>query len=141
MGEAPRGVLQATGEPEQKFQDSSTGERWLINLILFVWDKWFILWKQRNQELLGVNANTRSAAERNEVRRKLQELYQNQHHLEPNVRELLFDSVEKRYEVPTAVTRNWLATHTGLFSSSMRRVKTKAIQGVRSIRTYFAPIG
>jgi hypothetical protein len=34
-----------------------TGERWLTNLILFVWDKWYTLWKQRNQELHGNDVN------------------------------------------------------------------------------------
>ncbi len=52
-----------------------SGERWLVNLILFVWDKWYALWKQRNQELHGVDALTRAAAEQKEIRRQLRDIY------------------------------------------------------------------
>lgn len=120
--------------------NKQTGEQWLVNLILFVWDKWYTLWKQRNQELHGVNELTRAAAERKDVRRQLQEIYQHRQDLEPRVQELLFANVDRHYEVPTSVTRNWLAAHTGLIRESMKRVHAKAIQGVRSIRTYFQPI-
>jgi hypothetical protein len=117
-----------------------TGERWLVNLILFVWDKWYTLWKQRNQDLHGVDVATRAEAERKEIRRQLQDIYQRRHDLEPRVQDLLFANVEQHYEVPTFITKNWLASHTGLIRESLRRVKAKAIQGVRSIRTYFNPI-
>jgi signal transduction histidine kinase len=117
-----------------------TGERWLVNLILFVWDKWYTLWKQRNQELHGDDVLTRAAAERKEIQRQLQDIYQRRQDLEPRVQELLFADVTHHYEVPLSVTRNWLAAHTGLIGESMRRVKAKAIQGVRSIRTYFNTI-
>jgi hypothetical protein len=120
-----------------------TGERWLTNVILFVWDKWYTLWKQRNQrnqELHGCDAKTRAESERIDVRHQLRGIYHHKHHMEPRVQELLFDNVEQHYAVPTAITRNWLAIDTGLVRESMRRVKVKAIQGVRSIRTCFAPL-
>ena len=108
-------------------------------MILFVWDKWYTLWKHRNQELHGRDVRTRAVAESFEVRRQLREIYLKKHQLEPRVQELLFDEVEHHYEVPTAITKNWLRINAGLIRDSMRRVQTKAIQGVRSIRTYFAP--
>ena len=107
-----------------------TGERWLTNLILFVWDKWYTLWKQRNQDLHGCDAKTRAESERIDVRRQLQDMYQQKHHLEPRVQELLFDNVEQHYAVPTAITRNCLAINSGLVRESIRRVKAKAIQGM-----------
>ena len=116
-----------------------TGEKWLMGLILFVWDKWYTLWKQRTQELHGCDQRTRAEAERSDVRRQLHAIYEKRHQLEPRVQELLFARIEEHYKVPPAVTRNWLAIHTSLLQDSMRRVKAKAIQGVRSIRTYFAP--
>jgi hypothetical protein len=115
---------------------SFTGESWLINLIRFVWDKWYTLWKQRNQELHGRNVATRMAAESKEVRRQLNDIYMRRQQLEPRIQDLLFEEVEQHYEVSTAVTKNWLRINSGLFRDSMRRVKTKAIQGVRLIRTY-----
>ena len=110
-----------------------------MGLILFVWDKWYTLWKQRTQELHGCDQRTRAEAERSDVRRQLHAIYEKRHQLEPRVQELLFARIEEHYKVPPAVTRNWLAIHTSLLQDSMRRVKAKAIQGVRSIRTYFAP--
>ncbi|KAI2494762.1 hypothetical protein MHU86_19757 [Fragilaria crotonensis] len=125
---------------ESSHRTSFTGESWLINLIRFVWDKWYTLWKQRNQELHGRDVATRMEAESKEVRRQLNDIYMRRQQLEPCVQDLLFEEVEQHYEVSTAVTKNWLRINSGLFRDSMRRVKTKAIQGVRSIRTYFAPI-
>jgi hypothetical protein len=36
-------------------------------------------------------------------------------------------------------TRNWIVTHSTLFKTSVRRVKTRVSQGVWSITTYFQP--
>jgi hypothetical protein len=99
-----------------------TGERWLVNLILFVWDKWYTLWKQRNQELHGDDTLTQAAAERNKIQRQLQDIYQSCQDLVPRVQDLLFANVAHRYEVPLSVTQNWLAAHTGLISKSMRQI-------------------
>jgi hypothetical protein len=88
---------------KESSQDTiSTGERWLTNLILVVWDKRYTLWKQRNQELHGRDLATRVAAESKEVRRQLRDIYLQRHQLEPRVQELLFAEVEQHYEVLVA---------------------------------------
>ena len=88
---------------KESSQDTiSTGERWHTNLILFVWDKWYTLWKQRNQELHGRDLATRVAAESKEVRRQLRDIYLQRHQLDPRVQELLFAEVEQHYEVLVA---------------------------------------
>ena len=59
--------------------------------------------------------------------------------MEPSVQELLIENAEAHNEQPLTHTRNWLAQNAGLFKESIRRVKKKALTGVRSIRTYFQP--
>ena len=32
--------------------------KWQVSVILYIWDQWFILWKQRNQEVHGHDGRT-----------------------------------------------------------------------------------
>jgi hypothetical protein len=114
-----------------------TGLRWQVKLIRRIWEKWYSLWKMRNQAIHGHDLSTRQAAERRETFRSLDEIYNARHHFEPSVQGLLLPSVADHRQVPLWVTRNWLSSHQRIFHDSAQRVRKAAIQGVRSIRTYF----
>ena len=120
--------------------DKRSGQKWQIQLITHIWQQWIILWKLRNAELHGRNNATKSMAIRREMERELHEVYDHRHHYEPRVQELLCDDIQEQLQRPTWVTQNWLTVNAPLFCDSMRRVKNTAIEGVRSIRSYFAPI-
>ena len=51
-----------------------------------------------------------------------------------------FPDLQSHLEQPTWVIQNWLTIRAPGFLSSIRAVKMKAIQNVRSIRSYFAPV-
>jgi hypothetical protein len=61
------------------------------------------------------------------------------HQVEPSVQELLCQDIQAYLQQPTWVNKNWLSIHVPLVQTSIRQVRTKATQGVRSIRTYFGP--
>ena len=110
---------------------------WQTNLIRFVWERWYTLWKQRNQEVHGHDARTRREAVRREVRRTLNDIYSHRIMYEENVQALLLPNVEDHEQQTVRVTENWLALNAPIFRESFRRVKQRALGGMRSIRTYF----
>jgi hypothetical protein len=61
--------------------------------------------------------------------------------MEPSVQTLLLETPDAHDAYPMHVTKNWLLMHSATFSESIKRVKTRALRGVKSIRTYFGTIG
>lgn len=117
-----------------------TGERWQVSLITTIWEQWQQLWTSRNQNLHGRDALGQRTAERRELRRQLERIYSQRSLMEPRVQNLLLDNVEAHEEAPHYVTKNWLKINQAIFQASVRRVKTLALRGVRSIRTYFSTV-
>ena len=116
-----------------------TGAIWQTKLILFIWKQWRLVWKLRNESLHGKDTAAQVVAEASEVRRRLIEIYDLRSQMEPSVQSLLCTDIHQHLLKPTWTTTNWLHIHVPLFGASLRRVKARAIQGVRNIRTYFGP--
>jgi hypothetical protein len=57
--------------------------------------------------------------------------------METQAQSLLLSSPEAHDQYPLNVTKNWLQMHMTTFSNSVKRVKTRVLQGMRSIRSYF----
>lgn len=114
-------------------------EKWQVGLIRKIWDQWYVLWSLRNQDLHGHDTRSRQKAETLETRRQLQRIYSQRQMMEPQVQDLLLASPESHEQYPLNATKNWLLMHTTTFSESVKRVKTMALHGVRSIRYYFTP--
>ena len=74
---------------------------------------------------------------RRETRRQLDNIYRDRELMEPDIQTLLHESPEAHAEDPVSTTRNWIATHQTLFRNSIRRVKNRALLGMRSISSYF----
>ena len=116
-----------------------TGEKWQISVILFVWERWFTLWKQRNQEVHGHDAQTKAAATQRDIRRRLSLIYRQQHDYEPRVQELLFEDEEDHSrQQPTTVIQNWLSANEQVFRESARRLRSRIRQGVQSILPFLS---
>jgi hypothetical protein len=99
-----------------------------------------MLWSSRNQELFGKDELSRQKAQSTEIHRQLSAIYATRGMMEPSAQTLLLDTPEAHSQYPMHVTKNWLLMHTATFSESVKRVKSKALQGVRSIRSYFSTI-
>ena len=110
---------------------------WQANLIQFFWQRWYTLWKTRNQEVHGHDARTQAAASQREARRQLVDIYRNRTIYEPHVQQLLHWDIDDHEQHAPGVTKNWLSVNSTIFRESYRRVKQRALSGVRSIRSYF----
>jgi hypothetical protein len=58
-----------------------------------------------------------------------------------SVQVLLYEDPENHEPQQLTTTRNWLAQHGQVFKEIIRRVRLRAIQNVRSIRSYFSTAG
>ncbi len=125
---------------ERGTKDRRSGHRWQIKLICLIWKEWTKLWKMRNEELYGRDAATRVINERRDIEGALRVVYEQRTHFEPRVQELLLREEYEHMQRPLWVTRNWLNVNGPIFRESARRAKATAIAGVRSIRSYFAPV-
>jgi exonuclease III len=126
--------LEAHGEADDTDRSCSL---WQANLIRFVWERWYTLWKARNQEIHGHDKRTRLEAAKREARRKLNEIYSNRSMYEANVQTLLHREVDDHTQQPVSIINNWLSLNGPIFRESYRRVKRQAAKGMRSIRDYF----
>jgi hypothetical protein len=126
------------GNPDQI---KRTGEKWQVQLITHIWTHWEKAWEDRNQALHGTTTAEKNEAMRRDVRRQLEVVYQNRQFMEPSVQSLLYDDPEDHESQQITTTRNWLAQHGQVFKESIRRVRARAIQNVRSIRSYFSTGG
>ena len=118
------------------------GKHWQQRFIHAIWKQWTVVWKQRNEMIHGQTSNTQREANRRRTEAELRAIYETRDQLEPEVQPLMFREVQdhiQRHQNPTSV-RNWIQINEPIFRESLRRAKRKAISGVRSIRSYFAPV-
>jgi hypothetical protein len=132
--------IQPTRFDDSAVQYKRTPELWLKGLISVMWDQWYVLWEDRNQDLHGRDAQTRQSKLRQDVQRQLGEIYSQQQFMDPNVRSLLLRDPDAHTMQSLHVTVNWLRTNTPIFKENIKKVRRMALQGVRSIRTYFRPV-
>jgi hypothetical protein len=68
-------------------------------------------------------------------------IYEQRHHMEPSMQELLHPNIATHLAESTSVIKNWIAIRGPGFAESLKIVKWRAIQNVRSICSYFASGG
>ena len=122
-------------------QKVKKGKHWQQRFILAIWKQWSVVWKQRNEMIHGKTLTTQREANRRRTEAELRAIYETRDQLEREVQPLMFREVQdhiQRHRHPTSM-RNWIQINEPIFRESLRRAKRKAISGVRSIRSYFAP--
>ena len=119
---------------------NNSGHKWQIAIITVIWEEWHDLWNMRNADVHGNDAASKAIAAKREVSRRLAMIYEKRNHMEPSAQELLFPDIRTHLEQPPWVIQNWITINGPVFVASLRSVKSKAIQNVRSIRSYFAPV-
>ena len=117
-----------------------SGTNWTGEIIVTLWDQWLKIWTIRNKAIHGHDRETREKHQIEVDIQRLQTIYKQRRQLEPSVQELLFDTLEEhqRTRGPQAI-RNWLSITEPVVMQSLKNVAKRALQGVRSIRTYFNP--
>ena len=119
---------------------NNSGQRWQVAIITVIWEQWYDLWKLRNADVHGKDEATRALAAKREMSRRLEAIYAQKIHMEPSAQALLFPDIRTHLEQPPWVIQNWISINGPIFMTSLRTVKARAIQNVRSIRSYFAPV-
>ena len=116
------------------------GTQWSGEIIVALWEQWYKVWVQRNAIIHGHDQASRARQQQTTDVHRLQSIYQSRHLMEPSVQDLLFDTVEEHQQQrsPTTTIHNWLSIHETTFIHSMKQASKQAIQGVRSIRSYFS---
>jgi hypothetical protein len=114
-----------------------TGNSSQVKSITLLLKHWRELWLLRSQDFHGHDAATTVLAEKKEVRRRLEQIYDKRFHREPSAQVLLLClDIQHHLRQPNWVVSNWLSIHTSIFQDSIRCAKTRATCGARSIRTY-----
>jgi hypothetical protein len=121
------------------YNKKQTGQLWATQLLITIWDGWQTVWNIRNEVIHGHDQASRRRIQRQEVEIKIRAIYNERDLLLPDDQDHLFDNVETHLSHSTHSLQNWINTYQGMFSESISRAKRRALQGVRSIRTYFAP--
>jgi len=118
---------------------NQTGSQWSGAIINQCWTLWGEAWSLRNELVHGNDSTSRNAAQHEKIHHRLTAIYKQKRFYEPSIQELLYDRMEE-HTTHHSVTSigNWLAVHETTFLQSMKTVQTRAIQGMRSIRSYFA---
>jgi hypothetical protein len=129
----------STEGQKQRRTRKQTGLRWQQKFIQEIWTQWTQLWKIRNDLVHGSSTKTQEDALRNQTTREVSQIYDHRDQLEPQTRQLLFSEVNGHLQRPSWVTRNWLIINASIFKETLSGVKKRAVAGVRSIRSYFAP--
>jgi hypothetical protein len=118
-------------------KNKASGQKWQGSIINVLWEQWYELWTSRNEDVHGKDAAARALAERREVKRKLTVIYDNRNQMEASYQEQLFPDIQMHLAQPVWVIQDWLKIRASGFVTSIRTAKTRAIQNVRSIRSYF----
>ena len=124
--------------PPRKEKRQRNGTQWSGEIIVVLWEQWYKVWVQRNSIIHCHDQASRARQQQKTDVHRLQSIYQSRHLMEPSVQDLLFDTIEEHQQQRSPTTiHNWLSIHETTFIQSMKQTSKRAIQGVRSIRSYF----
>lgn len=118
-----------------------TGDTWCTAIITEIWAQWLQVWTLRNADIHGHDQRTRAIQREKVLNARLQAIYQQRFQMEPRVQDLLYDTIEEHSRQSSNSIQNWLAVHEATITASIRHAKRRAIHGMQSIRSYFAPTG
>ena len=125
-------------QPNYNSKKSPRGSRWQVAIIGTIWSQWYTVWVLRNSDVHGVDSTHQAIQDRREALHTLRRLYELKAHVEPSAQLLLMDDIRQHEGKSTWHIRNWIAINEPILRASLRRVKTKAIAGMLSIRHYFS---
>ena len=122
QGKYSKGVVptERSGRP---LTNARTPEQWLCGLIKVIWEQWFTLWEERNQDLHGRDSSTKQSHLRQEFNRQLRDIYAMKSFMDPKVRALLLQDSNAHAMQLLHVTRNWSRTNLPIFKENVRKVR------------------
>lgn len=125
--------LYLTGKADKQ----RSGNHWTTSITTKIWSSWYELWDQRNKKVHGHDQASQAATKRRNIQIKLSALYASKHLMLPKHIDHLYDNVDTHLQKPTNAMLNWYSIYHPMFKRGIKTAQTKAIQGVRSIASYF----
>jgi hypothetical protein len=124
-------------EQRQLLEPTSAGDRWVVEISTMIWNKWRELWQHRNSIVHGKDADDQRHIQRTQLERRIHQVYAQQNKVEPSMAPV-FAQPEHTYVGKGNIhMSNWLAVHEIAVLDSVTWATKRAIQGMRSILTYF----
>jgi hypothetical protein len=121
----------------KRYAGQRNGTTWTTEVINVLWDNWAVVWASRNAAIHGHDEATRSQQRDRLNRQRLEAIYEAKMEMEPRIRELLYDTVKEHMQHSQRTIHNWLAVHEETIAQSIKHAARRAIQGMRSIRSFF----
>jgi hypothetical protein len=120
---------------------NKSGAQWCRSAATHFLQRWLQLWQLRNNSRHGKDPVAKSIALRAQVLRELTQLYSLRLDVLPRDQALFYPTVEAHIAAhkSTSVIRNWLSTHRTLIVLSSKEAACLAVQGFRSLTTYYQP--
>jgi hypothetical protein len=110
-----------------------------MTILSKIWEEWTLIWTIRNQVIRGHDQTSRLNIQRLEAKTEPRALYDDRKLLLPANQDHLFDDVDTHLAHSTNSIQNWLNTYQGLSTNSISKAKKRALDGIRSICSYFQP--
>jgi hypothetical protein len=127
-----------TNARQNRSTRQQTGVQRQQKLIQEIWKQWKKVWKSRNELVHGQNAKAQSEANRVNANMALHRIYDQRGQNEPQDQQLLFAELNEplqrrqlKYAIGNTSPHQFLRLASG---------ELDAITGVRSVRSYFAPV-
>jgi hypothetical protein len=127
-------------QDQKLYSAKNTGLLWAASLLTSLWDEWHLVWTIRNEVIHGHDESSRQRKQRASAEKELRAIYEDRELLLPADQDHLFEHVDIHLAKSTQSIQNWLNTYQPMFTDSIKKARRRAVDGVRSIRSYFAPI-
>ncbi len=124
-------------EQRQLLEPTSAGDRWVVEISTTIWNKWRELWQHRNSIVHGKDADDQRRIQRTQLERRIHQVYAQQNKVEPSMAPVFAQPEHTHVGKGNIHMSNWLAVHEIAVLDSVTRATKRAIQGMRSILTYF----
>lgn len=107
-------------------EPTPAGDRWVVEISTTIWQHWRELWKHRNSIVHGKDADDQQRTQCRQLQHRISQVYAQKNKVEP--------SMSQVFSQPEHAHQGKGNTH---MSDSVAKATKSAIQGMRSILTYF----
>ncbi|KAI2500968.1 hypothetical protein MHU86_13513 [Fragilaria crotonensis] len=124
-------------EQEDVDQPTTAGVQWLVEIITTIWQQWRELWKHRNNIVHGKDEAAQHQIQKRILENRIHKVYELKHRVEPSLKHVFTSTAQYHIDKGNTHMTNWLAVHELAAIESEAKATSRAIQGTRSILSYF----
>jgi hypothetical protein len=87
---------------------TKNGQAWVTTVIDLIFKEWFQLWETRNQERHGKDKTAKAVAEKAQVQREVQQLFERKHYVPSHLHYIFRKPLAQMLQQATYVLRAWV---------------------------------